>query len=110
LVVIIALVTSRCWRAPAAVAGRGKSLRGIARQRPYSSICNSHSRDMRHQHRDLAITDFPTAYGQWIPDTSAAAIAKINVARDTIAMSDVSAAQIWLQIAHVSTLFSSPLE
>ena len=55
---------------------------------------------MRHQHRDLAITDFPTAYGQWIPDTSPAAIAKINAARDTIAMSDVSAAQIWLQMAH----------
>jgi cytochrome c oxidase assembly protein subunit 15 len=55
---------------------------------------------MRHQHRDLAITDFPTAYGQWIPDTSAAAIAKINAARDTIAMSDVSATQIWLQMAH----------
>src|SRR3982751_2091754 len=30
LVVIIALVTSRSWRAPAAVAGRGKSLRGVA--------------------------------------------------------------------------------
>jgi heme a synthase len=55
---------------------------------------------MRHQHRDLAITDFPTAYGQWIPDTSAATIAKINAARDTIAMSDVSATQIWLQMAH----------
>jgi len=32
---------------------------------------------MRHQHRDLSITDFPTAYGQWIPDTSPAAIAAI---------------------------------
>ena len=55
---------------------------------------------MRHQHRDLAIPDFPTAYGQWIPHTGAAAIAEINAARDTVAMSDVSAAQIWLQLAH----------
>ena len=55
---------------------------------------------MRHQHRDLSITDFPTAYGQWIPDTSPAAIARINAARDALALSDVSAAQIWLQMAH----------
>src|SRR6266568_4222081 len=33
---------------------------------------------MRHQHRDLAILDFPTANGAWIPDTSATALAKIN--------------------------------
>ena len=25
---------------------------------------------MRHQHRDLSILDFPTAYGQVIPDVS----------------------------------------
>src|SRR5438876_1133476 len=36
---------------------------------------------MRHQHRDLAILDFPTANGAWIPDTSAAALAKINAWR-----------------------------
>jgi cytochrome c oxidase assembly protein subunit 15 len=55
---------------------------------------------MRHQHRDLAILDFPTANGEWIPDTSAAALAKINVWRDARALSDVTAFQIWLQIAH----------
>jgi cytochrome c oxidase assembly protein subunit 15 len=101
LVVIIALVTSRSWRAPAAVAGRGKSLRGVALTTTiFIYLQLALGATMRHQHRDLAITDFPTAYGQWIPDTSAAAIAKINAARDTIAMSDVSAAQIWLQMAH----------
>ena len=46
---------------------------------------------MRHQHRDLAITDFPTAYGQWIPDTSAAAITKLTPRATRIALSDVSA-------------------
>src|SRR6266487_3533358 len=55
---------------------------------------------MRHQHRDLAILDFPTANGAWLPDTSAAALAKINAWRDARALSDVSAFQIWLQMAH----------
>ena len=55
---------------------------------------------MRHQHRDLAILDFPTANGAWIPDTSATALAKINAWRDARALSDVTAFQIWLQMAH----------
>jgi cytochrome c oxidase assembly protein subunit 15 len=55
---------------------------------------------MRHQHRDLAILDFPTANGAWIPDTSAAALAKINAWRDARDLSDVTAFQIWLQMAH----------
>ena len=55
---------------------------------------------MRHQHRDLAILDFPTANGAWIPDTSAPALAKINAWRDARALSDVSAFQIWLQMVH----------
>jgi heme a synthase len=55
---------------------------------------------MRHQHRDLAILDFPTANGAWIPDTSAAALAKINGWRDARALSDVTAFQIWLQMVH----------
>lgn len=55
---------------------------------------------MRHQHRDLAIIDFPTANGVWIPDTSAAALTKINAWRDTQGLSDVTAFQIWLQMAH----------
>ena len=55
---------------------------------------------MRHQHRDLAILDFPTANGAWIPDTSAAALTKINAWRDARALSDVGAFQIWLQMVH----------
>jgi cytochrome c oxidase assembly protein subunit 15 len=55
---------------------------------------------MRHQHRDLAILDFPTANGAWIPDTTAAALAKINAWRDARALSDVTAFQIWLHMAH----------
>ncbi len=55
---------------------------------------------MRHQHRDLAILDFPTANGSWIPDTSATALAKVNVWRDARGFSDVTAFQIWLQMTH----------
>jgi len=55
---------------------------------------------MRHQHRDLSILDFPTANGAWIPDTSATALAKINAWRDARGLSDVTAFQIWLQMAH----------
>jgi len=55
---------------------------------------------MRHQHRDLAILDFPTANGAWIPDTSATALAKINTWREARGLSDVTAFQIWLQMAH----------
>src|SRR5204862_5353624 len=55
---------------------------------------------MRHQHRDLAMLDFPTANGAWIPDTSAAALVKINTWRETRALSPVTAYQIWLQMAH----------
>jgi len=55
---------------------------------------------MRHQHRDLAILDFPTADGAWIPDTSAKALASINTWRDLHALSEVTAFQIWLQMTH----------
>jgi cytochrome c oxidase assembly protein subunit 15 len=55
---------------------------------------------MRHQHRDLAILDFPLAYGKVIPATDPATIAQINRARDAMALSDVSASQIWLQMVH----------
>jgi cytochrome c oxidase assembly protein subunit 15 len=55
---------------------------------------------MRHQHKDLAILDFPTANGAWIPDTSSTALAKINAWRDASALSDVDAFQIWLQMSH----------
>ncbi|MEY2480519.1 MAG: heme a synthase [Verrucomicrobiota bacterium] len=55
---------------------------------------------MRHEHRDLAILDFPTTNGAWIPDTSAPALEKLNAWRDARGFSDVNAFQIWLQMAH----------
>lgn len=55
---------------------------------------------MRHQHRDLAILDFPLAYGQVIPDTSADRLAVINQRREAQVLSLVDAGHIWLQMAH----------
>jgi heme a synthase len=123
LLVVIALVTTNFWRsltAPAIAAIKGSpaqngNLTALSRQvsRPLVSIKTlaiviaiaiyaqlAVGATMRHQHRDLAILDFPTANGAWIPDTSAAAIAKINAWRDASDLSDVTAFQIWLQMAH----------
>ena len=55
---------------------------------------------MRHQHRDLAILDFPYAYGQVAPDTSDASLAAINQWREAQALSEVNAGHVWLQMAH----------
>ena len=55
---------------------------------------------MRHEHRDLSILDFPLAYGKVIPDVSAQKLATINAWRDAHAFSNVTAFQIWLQMAH----------
>jgi len=55
---------------------------------------------MRHEHAGLSIPDFPLAYGQWIPDTSAGALAEINEAR--VARNEVptNALFIWVQMLH----------
>ena len=55
---------------------------------------------MRHQHRDLAILDFPAAYGQFIPSMTAERLAEINNWRNARALSEVTPFQIWLQLAH----------
>jgi heme a synthase len=104
LLVFIALVTTQFWRS--------LTNRAIDSQRflPTKTLAMAITvaiyvqlalgATMRHQHRDLAILDFPTANGAWIPDTSAAAVAKINAWRDARALSAVTAFQIWLQMAH----------
>lgn len=103
LLVIIALATSRLWprlaRAGAALPPRSLALFAIV----ITGIIYGQlglGATMRHQHRDLSIMDFPLAYGQIIPATDPATIARINQARNGQAWSDVSAGQIWLQMAH----------
>src|SRR6267378_1548567 len=123
LLVVIALVTTRFWQALPASAvdsterspGREANLTALSSQvRRRLALLTTLAiaitiaiyvqlglgATMRHQHRDLAILDFPTANGAWIPDTSATALAKINAWRDARGLSDVTAFQIWLQMAH----------
>jgi heme a synthase len=104
LLVIIALATTKFWRA---LANKRVDLRTFPGLKTFALAITiaiyaqlALGATMRHQHRDLAILDFPTANGAWMPDTSATALAKINAWRDARALSDVTAFQIWLQMAH----------
>jgi cytochrome c oxidase assembly protein subunit 15 len=101
LLVFIALVTSHAWAVVPGTANRDPILIRIAIITTtiiYMQLALGAT--MRHQHRDLSITDFPTAYGQWLPETNPAALAKINAARDALGLSRVTAGQIWLQLIH----------
>jgi len=104
LIVLIALTTTNFWRSFSDVRICPKKigrLRGMAIAITIAIYAQlALGATMRHQHRDLAILDFPTVNGGWIPDTSASALAKINTWRDARALSDVDAFQIWLQMAH----------
>jgi len=104
LVVVIVLVTSKFWRALSDAAVDPKKFAPIKTIAIAVTVAIyvqlALGATMRHQHRDLAILDFPTANGGWIPDTSSAALAKINAWRDARGLSDVDAFQIWLQMAH----------
>src|SRR6266487_3322629 len=104
LVVVIALVTSKLWRALSDAAVDPKKFAPIKTIAIAATIAIyvqlALGATMRHQHRDLAILDFPRANGGWIPDTSSTALAKINAWRDARGLSNVDAFQIWLQMAH----------
>ena len=105
MLIVIGLATSRMWQrisvsdfsghdaarklAPAAIITTGLIFAQLAL-----------GATMRHQHRDLAILDFPSAYGQLLPDVTPAKIAEINAWRNASALSEVTPAQIWLQMAH----------
>jgi heme a synthase len=109
LIVLIAITTSNLWRTlPKNLTGLTGQLHGCLWSSKTIAIVMTIliyvqlalGATMRHQHKDLAILDFPTANGVWIPDTSDAAMAKINAWRDARGFSDVNAFQIWLQMAH----------
>jgi cytochrome c oxidase assembly protein subunit 15 len=103
-VVFITLATSRLWKE----FGDGLAPLSATRSLARVVVCTTLliylqlglGATMRHQHRDLAILDFPLAYGKIIPDTSAEARARVNAWRDARALSDVTALHIWLQLAH----------
>ncbi|MDQ2918282.1 MAG: COX15/CtaA family protein [Verrucomicrobiota bacterium] len=98
LLVFIGIATSRFWNEPVMRRSATVWLPLATTLIIYAQLALGAT--MRHQHRDLAILDFPAAYGQVIPDTSPEKLAAINLWRDTQALSDVTAAQIWLQMAH----------
>ena len=104
LIVLIAIVTTNFWRSFVPVDVGPRRVAPIKKLAIATTIAIylqlALGATMRHQHKDLAILDFPTANGAWIPDTSATALAKINAWRDARAFSDVDAFQIWLQMAH----------
>lgn len=101
LLVFIALVTSNFWRTLANVDVNLAPLKTMAIAITIAIYVQlALGATMRHQHRDLAILDFPTANGAWLPDTSADALARINAWRDARAFSNVTAPQIWLQMTH----------
>jgi cytochrome c oxidase assembly protein subunit 15 len=104
LLVVIALATTRFWQVMDCRASVSDANPMVARLALAITIAIyvqlALGATMRHQHRDLAILDFPTANGAWIPDTSAAALAQVNAWRDARGLSDVTAFQIWLQMAH----------
>ncbi len=104
LLVVIAVVTTNFWRSLENVVADPTKFGPIKMIALATTIAIyvqlALGATMRHQHRDLAILDFPTANGAWIPDTSVNALAKVNAWRDARALSDVTAFQIWLQMAH----------
>ena len=104
LIVLIALVTTHFWSTLSNVIADERRFPAITAVALAITIAVyvqlALGATMRHQHRDLAILDFPTANGAWIPDSSASALVKINAWRDARALSNVDAFQIWLQMAH----------
>ncbi len=103
MLIIITLATSKLWQRVQAGSGVDavRTLSGIAITTTlliYFQL--GLGATMRHQHRDLSILDFPLAYGAIIPDTSPARLAEVNAWRDARALSDVTPAHIWLQLAH----------
>jgi cytochrome c oxidase assembly protein subunit 15 len=103
LLVFIALITTDFWRGLAA-GNASNQFRKVFRLALLTTLAIylqlAVGATMRHQHRDLSILDFPTANRMWLPDTRVPALQAINTWRDARGLSDVTAFQIWLQMAH----------
>jgi cytochrome c oxidase assembly protein subunit 15 len=104
LLVFIALTTTRFWRSLGEARVDGGQFRSLATLAIATTVAIyvqlGLGATMRHQHRDLALFDFPTANGVWIPKTNAEALSAVNAWRGARGFSDVTAFQIWLQMAH----------
>lgn len=104
LLIVITLATSRLWQRlasenhPRAAAQSLARIAIVTTSIIYAQVALGAM--MRHQHRDLAILDFPAAYGRAIPILSTAELAEINEWRNARALSEVTRSHIWLQMAH----------
>lgn len=105
MLIVIALATSRLWQRISDCDFFGSD---AARKLAHVAIITTGlifaqlalGATMRHQHRDLAILDFPSAYGKLLPEVTPERITEINAWRNARAFSEVTPAQIWLQMAH----------
>lgn len=100
LLVLIALALSTAWRSSLSCNVRSSASWVALAATVLIYLQLGLGATMRHQHRDLAILDFPAAYGKVIPDVTPAALSGINKWRDARGFSNVTAGQIWLQMAH----------
>ena len=104
MLIVITLATSPFWQRISATDFSGPAARNLARLALVTTsliyLQLALGATMRHQHRDLAILDFPMAYGRIIPDVTSAKLAEINSWRNARAMSEVTPSQVWLQMAH----------
>ncbi|HEX7515735.1 MAG TPA: COX15/CtaA family protein [Chthoniobacterales bacterium] len=104
LLIVITLATSRLWQQISSADVPVVPARTLARIAIFTTaviyVQLALGATMRHEHRDLAILDFPTAYGQIIPTVTTAKLAEINAWRNARALSEVTPFHIWLQMAH----------
>ena len=105
LICVIALMTTRRWQSWSDVGALQSVDSNLRRWAPVVTVLIFVQlligASMRHQHAGLAIPDFPLAYGNVWPDTSAAAVAGYNQARvSMISYNDITAGQIILQMVH----------
>jgi len=102
ITVIIALVTSRGWRAdePARTEGSTKTkvLSTLAVATIFLQLLLGAW--MRHSDAGLAITDFPLSYGRLLPPVNSQELDQANALRLDHGLATVSEGQIWIHFAH----------
>jgi cytochrome c oxidase assembly protein subunit 15 len=102
--VVITLATSSLWRGISNADVSVAPARTLARVAIFTTsviyLQLALGATMRHEHRDLAILDFPMAYGQVVPILTTGQLVKINEWRNAQALSEVTRFHIWLQMAH----------
>lgn len=104
LLIVITLATSRLWQRISITHVPFSPVRALVRIAILTTaviyVQLALGATMRHEHRDLAILDFPTACGQVIPTVTTAKLVEINDWRNAHALSEVTPFHIWLQMAH----------